>query len=161
MVIGSCLRVEQELGNISGADAGAEGVSALAESPGIAAEPARTPTAEFWRPIPSKTEGLRWVERGEALLILDPYSVEVTSLNLSGRAVWELIDGRRTVGEIAAELQDVAAEVGRAVPDAAGPPMSLRRSPRESHSSFRYSVIPASSVWAEHLVPFPLTRKPR
>ena len=56
------------------------------------------------------------MERGEALLILDPYSVEVTSLNLSGRAVWELIDGRRTVGEIAAELQDVAAEVGRAVP---------------------------------------------
>ena len=117
VLVRSCSIAERGLGDISvlgGEEASATASAGEVAEHAAAAGPAR-PTYNIRSSIPSKVTGLRWAEKGTDLLIFDPVSVHFTSVNLSGRAVWELIDGRRTVAEIARELEEVASELRRAV----------------------------------------------
>ncbi len=117
VLVRSCSIAERGLGDISvlgGEEASATASAGEVAEHAAAAGPAR-PTYDIRSSIPSKVTGLRWAEKGTDLLIFDPVSVHFTSVNLSGRAVWELIDGRRTVAEIARELEEVASELRRAV----------------------------------------------
>jgi MoaA/NifB/PqqE/SkfB family radical SAM enzyme len=56
--------------------------------------------------VPKKKMGVRSFESGESLLLLNPQNIEYASLNLVGKAIWELIDGQKTVGEICKEINE-------------------------------------------------------
>lgn len=111
-----CEIIERELGKISEFDA----QELLTNSPAIPIAPnsneerringvsSDTTIAER---IPVKTAGIRSHEKGEFLILLDPHKVEFITLNLIGNVIWDLIDGKRTVQEIADEVVEVAYEV--------------------------------------------------
>lgn len=63
--------------------------------------------------IPCRVQGAESSGLGRELVILDPAGRMLRALNASGARIWELVDGQRTVQQIADAL---AAEL-RAEPD--------------------------------------------
>ena len=54
--------------------------------------------------IPSRVEGAESSRLGRELVILDPAGQMLRALNASGARIWELVDGQRTVQQIADAL---------------------------------------------------------
>lgn len=55
---------------------------------------------------PRREPSVAWrVIQGEAVMVL-PSTGKVHTLNAVGTRFWELVDGQRTVGEIASQIQD-------------------------------------------------------
>jgi len=113
--IKSCQIVEKMLGDISGQD---EEISFLSEM--LSSESSDRDEKEFPESnslhtikhnIYTKKEGIRSFAKGDFLVLFDPYKVEFICLNLVGKAVWELIDGKTTVPEIVSKMNEIAHEV--------------------------------------------------
>ncbi len=62
--------------------------------------------------VPKKKAGIRSFENGESLLLLNPVNIDYSSLNIVGKAIWDLIDGQKTVGQIS---QEITATIGIAL----------------------------------------------
>jgi hypothetical protein len=54
--------------------------------------------------IPEKTPDLIWRSLDDGTVIINPEQGDVKVLNNVGARVWELIDGQRSVGQIAQEI---------------------------------------------------------
>ena len=111
VVVDSCILAERELGDISGGfDAEAAGFDTLELEAGSNGD-GTDGEALFQRlshGVPRKKSGIRTSVKGEGLVLLNPFTVKFIIFNLMGRAVWEAIDGRATVSDIAHEIGDVA-----------------------------------------------------
>jgi len=59
--------------------------------------------------VPARGESVQWREFGSETILLDPMTGQFAHINASGIAIWEHIDGRRTIDEITAQ---VAGEFG-------------------------------------------------
>ena len=117
--IETCLIAERILGNISASKKEIALIDGLflptersTQDRGLGGE---VSTEQIFSKVPMKAEGTRSFDKGEFLILLNPYRVEFTSLNLIGKAIWNLIDGENTVQEIADEIVDVAHEVREVV----------------------------------------------
>ena len=54
--------------------------------------------------VPARGENVQWREFGSESILLDPVTGQFAQVNDSAIAIWTLIDGRRTVAEIAHQL---------------------------------------------------------
>lgn len=115
VLIKTCQIVEKELGDISGPNKEISFVNDMLTSKSLPQN-----EEEIWNDslfhqishnIPVKEWGVRYFEKGEFSILLDPYKVEFASLNLMGKAVWESIDGKNTVQDIGSEINEVAIEI--------------------------------------------------
>jgi hypothetical protein len=64
------------------------------------------------RQIWSRRSALVWRRIGDEAVILDPDRGIIRGVNLSAHAVWELLDGRRSLAEVARELAATYAITG-------------------------------------------------
>ncbi len=112
-VIKTCQIAEEELGDISGHDDMLATNDALA-SRFLCQNEGRSggdrSSGDIAHMTPVKTLGVRSFGEEELLLLLNPYNVEFSYLNLAGKAVWDLIDGKNSIQEIADELIEIAYE---------------------------------------------------
>jgi len=115
VLIKSCQIAEKTLGDISGSSEGiffANEILAFTSWPQSEGEVRNDDLfRQIVHNIPARKWGIRCVEKGEFLLLLNPYTVEYVGLTLIGRAVWESIDGKNTVEEIARQINEVAVEI--------------------------------------------------
>lgn len=54
--------------------------------------------------VPERARGAEGLAVGGDFVLLDAQGEMLRGLNVTGAAVWELIDGRRALGEIASEI---------------------------------------------------------
>lgn len=78
-----------------------------------------TPTSLTLTDTPAHVSGVVFRMMDEEAVLVHPVQGVVRVLNRSGARVWELADGRRTVGDLAAALvADYAVDPARAQADA-------------------------------------------
>jgi len=115
VLIKTCQIVEKALGDISGSDGEISFVDQI-----LTSESWPQTEEEFqnnnlphqiMHNIPVKKWGIRSFEKGEFLILLNPYKIEFVKLNLIGKAIWELIDSKNTIQEIASKINEIAIEV--------------------------------------------------
>ena len=67
---------------------------------------------------PTRSDGVTARDIDEAFFIMDPRTSDLHSLNPVGARIWELVDGQRTVADIAAVIvAEYEVESGRAEGD--------------------------------------------
>jgi MoaA/NifB/PqqE/SkfB family radical SAM enzyme len=125
VAIKTCQIAEKRLGDISAPDGEISFVNDILTSESWPQDEEKSRSENLFgriiRNIPVKKWGVRSFEKGEFLILLNPCRVEFVGLNLIGKVIWELIDGRNTVQEIASEINSVAAEIkNRVSPGASG-----------------------------------------
>lgn len=54
--------------------------------------------------MPARGESVQWREFGSDAILLDPVTGQFAQVNTPGLAIWDSIDGQRTVAEIAQHL---------------------------------------------------------
>jgi MoaA/NifB/PqqE/SkfB family radical SAM enzyme len=108
VVIGSCTLVEKELGASLEPLAQSYQVEELFgfERANQDLKAKKIDPNEIVDYVPKKRTGIRSFENGESLLLLNPKNIEYATLNLVGKAIWELIDGQRTVKQISQEINE-------------------------------------------------------
>jgi len=115
VLIKSCQIAEKTLGDISGSSEGISFANETLASTSWPQNEGEVRNDDLFRQIvhniPARKWGVRCVEKGEFLFLLNPYTVEYVGLNLIGKAVWESIDGKNTVEEIARQINEVAIEI--------------------------------------------------
>jgi pyrroloquinoline quinone biosynthesis protein D len=68
--------------------------------------------------VPERARGAEGLRVGGDFVVLDGQGQMLRGLNATGAAVWELVDGRRALGEIAAEIsRRCAAPEARVIED--------------------------------------------
>lgn len=115
MIVRSCQIVEKALGDISGADGEASFINQMltSESKRLNDDKLQSGKAfeEIVYDIPEKQWGIRCFGAEDLSILLNPYTVEFMGLNLMGKTIWELIDGKNTVSDIASTINEVAIEI--------------------------------------------------
>ncbi len=109
-----CKIIEKELGDISGSDIETSPTLSSADiepSLQIKEQENKQISDSIMENIPLKREGVRFLEREDILVLLNPYNEEFYNLDLFGKTVWDMIDGRNTALEIASEIENIAVDV--------------------------------------------------
>ncbi|HYV45372.1 MAG TPA: PqqD family protein [Myxococcaceae bacterium] len=70
----------------------------------MAASSGQIPIVSLAAAVPERSRGAEGLAVGGDFVILDGQGQMLRGLNGTGAAVWELIDGRRPLGEIASEV---------------------------------------------------------
>jgi radical SAM protein with 4Fe4S-binding SPASM domain len=108
-----CRIVEKELGDISGSEEDMSLLDELLSNKNLLLEKTSKFSAKsemVHLKVPIKMWGVRSFEKGENLILLSPYDVNYSGLNMSGKLIWDLINGENTVQDISDVIIEMAAE---------------------------------------------------
>jgi MoaA/NifB/PqqE/SkfB family radical SAM enzyme len=109
--IKTCRIAEKALGDISGTEISFQ-EDLVAISSLVKGEPKKDQQlSKTAYSTPIKVEGLRSFDKGDFLILFNPYKAESICLNLIGKAIWDMIDGRNSVQEISDEIVNISYEI--------------------------------------------------
>jgi radical SAM protein with 4Fe4S-binding SPASM domain len=115
VAIRTCHIVEKKLGDISVSDSEFPLVNESLSSQSLTNIIEESEIDDYFtqitEKIPQKISGLRSSERGNLLIILNPYKVEYACLNLIGKVLWDFIDGKTPVQKISSKINKIADEI--------------------------------------------------